>query len=83
MRKLQGHYIICGFGRVGRNVATGLMNTNRRFVAIDPNPFEENKRRFFPALYLHGDGSDDDHLAAANIERRKGFCGDRRRQPAT
>lgn len=74
VRKLQGHYIICGFGRVGRNVATELMNTNRHFVAIDPEEsrFEENKERFPGLLYLHGDGSDDDHLAAANIEEAKG-----------
>lgn len=74
MRKLQGHYIVCGFGRVGRNVATELMNTNRHFIAIDPEEirFEENKERFPGLLYLHGDASDDDHLAAANIEQAKG-----------
>lgn len=74
VRKLQGHYIVCGFGRVGRNVATELMNTNRHFVAIDPEEarFEENKERFPGMLWLHGDASDDDHLAAANIEDAKG-----------
>jgi voltage-gated potassium channel len=74
MRKLQGHYIVCGFGRVGRNVATELMNTNRHFVAIDPEEarFEENKERFPGMLWLHGDASDDDHLAAANIDEAKG-----------
>lgn len=74
MRKLQGHYIVCGFGRVGRNVATELMNTNRHFVAIDPEEarFEENKERFPGMLWLHGDASDDDHLAAANIDEARG-----------
>ncbi|MDQ5878280.1 MAG: voltage-gated potassium channel [Pseudomonadota bacterium] len=74
VRKLQGHYIVCGFGRVGRNVATELMNTNRHFVAIDPEEarFDENKERYPDLLYLHGDASDDDHLAAANIDEAKG-----------
>ncbi len=74
VRKLQGHYIVCGFGRVGRNVATELMNTNRHFVAVDPEEarFEDNKDRFPGLLYLHGDASDDDHLAAANIEEARG-----------
>ena len=74
MRKLQGHYIVCGFGRVGRNVATELMNTNRHFVAIDPEEarFEENKERCPGMLWLHGDASDDDHLAAANIDEARG-----------
>lgn len=74
MRKMQGHYIVCGFGRVGRNVATELMNTNRHFVAIDPEEarFDENKERFPGLLYLHGDASDDDHLLAANVDEAKG-----------
>lgn len=40
IRKLHGHYIVCGFGRVGRNVATELLATHHRFVTIDPNPVE-------------------------------------------
>jgi len=35
IRKLHGHYIVCGFGRVGRNVANELTTTHRPFVAID------------------------------------------------
>lgn len=74
VRKLQGHYIVCGFGRVGRNVATELLHTNRHFVAIDPEEarFEESKERFPGLLYLHGDGSDDDQLTTANIAEARG-----------
>ena len=35
VRKVRGHYILCGFGRVGRNVAQELEATNRHFIAID------------------------------------------------
>ena len=35
IKKLSGHYIICGFGRVGCNVAHELVHTRRPFVAID------------------------------------------------
>ena len=35
IRKLKGHYILCGFGRVGRNIAHELTATNRHFVAVD------------------------------------------------
>ena len=35
IRKLRGHYILCGFGRVGRNIARELEATNRHFVGID------------------------------------------------
>jgi voltage-gated potassium channel len=33
--KLKGHYIVCGFGRVGRNVAQELEITGRQSVVID------------------------------------------------
>ena len=35
--KLKNHYIVCGFGRVGRNVASELIASGRRFVAIEPD----------------------------------------------
>lgn len=75
IRKLSGHYIICGFGRVGRSAALELQSTGRRFVAIDPNPahVEEHKSQFPGLLFLHGDGSDDVLLEAADIADAAGI----------
>ena len=69
IHKLRNHYIICGFGRVGRNVARELSETHRRFVAIDMDEaaMEDQRERFPGLLYLQGDGSDDDLLEAADI----------------
>ena len=74
IRKLHNHYIICGFGRVGRNVANELSITNRHYVAIDSeeNRLEEAQEKFPGLLYLAGDASDDDLLLAAYIEDAKG-----------
>ena len=74
IRKLKGHYILCGFGRVGRNIAHELESTNRHFVAIDEDleRLQEFKERNPGMLYLHGDASDDDILLAADIEDAKG-----------
>ena len=33
--KLSGHYIVCGIGRVGTNVALELLKTKRSFVVIE------------------------------------------------
>ena len=35
---LSDHYIICGFGRVGRQVARDLDGAGARYVVIDSNP---------------------------------------------
>jgi voltage-gated potassium channel len=74
IRKLHNHYIVCGFGRVGRNVGHELTQTNRHFVAIDceESRIEDNIERFPGLLYLAGDASDDDILNAAYIEDAKG-----------
>lgn len=67
--RLKGHYIVCGYGRVGRNVATELALTHRQFVAIDEDEMQllSQLDRSPELLYLTGDASDDDLLLAADI----------------
>jgi voltage-gated potassium channel len=74
IKKLKGHYILCGFGRVGRNIAHELTSTNRHFVAIDEENLvlQDYKEKNPGLLYLHGDASDDDTLLAADIDDAKG-----------
>ena len=73
--KLKNHYIICGVGRVGTNVAHELHVTDRPFVALeDAQPAIENFHDKYPkTLVLHGDSSDDDVLRRAGIERAAGL----------
>lgn len=74
IRKLRNHYIVCGFGRVGRNVAAELLATNHHFVTIDESleAIEQNQEHFPGLLYLHGDASDDDTLVRADIADARG-----------
>ena len=73
MKKLHGHYILCGFGRVGRNVAAELDATNHHYIAIDENLdlLESHAEKKPGLLYLQGDASDDDILLRANLEEAK------------
>jgi voltage-gated potassium channel len=71
---LSRHYIICGMGRVGSNVANELVVTGRAFVGIEEAPaaielFNEKHPR---SMVLHGDCSDDDILLRAGIKRAAG-----------
>jgi len=74
IKRLHGHYIVCGYGRVGRNVAQELETTHRHFVAIDENldMLEAQNEKNQTLLFLHGDASDDDMLIRADIEDAKG-----------
>ncbi|MGI9132642.1 MAG: potassium channel family protein, partial [Rhodoferax sp.] len=72
--KLSGHYIVCGIGRVGSNVASELIKTKRSFVVI------ENDQQALAAwlehhpdtLYLHEDAADDVALYRAGLSHAAG-----------
>jgi len=72
--RMQGHYIVCGVGRVGTNVAHELAVTERPFVAIDDAaPAVAAFRERYPAVpVLHGDSSDDEVLERAGVRRASG-----------
>jgi voltage-gated potassium channel len=74
IRKLDNHYIICGIGRVGRNVANELDATERTYVVIDEdmNSINVQLEKHPDQMYIHGDGSDDDILQKAHIETARG-----------
>lgn len=72
--KLRQHYLVCGFGRVGRNVTLELATTRRDFVVIDhdENVLEASRERMPDMLSLCGDASDDDVLLTADIANAAG-----------
>lgn len=70
--RLQGHYIVCGYGRVGRQVLDELAARGLPAVVIEPSddalPDEETS-----ALRIRGDATDDGALRAAGIDRAAGL----------
>ncbi len=72
--KLNDHYIVCGVGRVGSNVAHELVMTGRHCVIVDADlvNIESYMMRHPEQLYIHGDATDNDVLLAAGIIRARG-----------
>jgi voltage-gated potassium channel len=71
--RLNGHFIICGMGRVGRSVARELARKPVPFVIIDN---AEAKRQRFSTeswLVLAGDATQEQTLRDAQIERAAGL----------
>ncbi|HTL08743.1 MAG TPA: potassium channel protein [Chitinophagaceae bacterium] len=70
---LNGHVIVCGYGRNGRQAAHTLKVHGEQFVVIerDEELLARNMEEHPDLLYLHGDGTDDDVLRRAGIERAK------------
>jgi voltage-gated potassium channel len=63
------HYIVCGYGRVGRQVARDLREHNAQIVVIDHNPAHRETATADGVIYIEGHASDDDVLIQAGIER--------------
>jgi voltage-gated potassium channel len=66
---LSGHHLICGFGRVGRQVARDLQMGGDRFVVIDELDQNRELAEELGAPFLHGRPSDDEILKAAGIDQ--------------
>lgn len=68
---LSDHYLICGFGRVGRQVAQDLRAAGAAYVVIDANPENRDKAELTGAPFLEATPSDDHALLQAGIDRAR------------
>jgi voltage-gated potassium channel len=75
IHKLKNHYVVCGVGRVGRNVADELLSTHRPYLVVDESlpAIEAYLERHADTMHIHGDCSDDDVLRKAHIETAAGL----------
>ncbi len=75
-RKLQSidnHYIVCGFGRMGKKICQELSDSHVTFVVIEKNKDEIENLRTTGFLYLEGDATTDEILISAGIKSAKGL----------
>jgi len=71
--ELKNHYLICGFGRVGHQVAEDLAAEKTPYVIIDSRPEVEEELALLNIPFLIGDIASDDILEKAGIKRAKGL----------
>lgn len=71
IEELHDHYLICGYGRVGQQVARDFREQGVDFVVIDDNADVREAMEETGVLYLHGSASDDALLLEAGIQRAR------------
>jgi voltage-gated potassium channel len=71
--KLKDHYIICGFGRVGRGAAQELQHAGVPFVVVDINPDRAEKAMMSGMLAVAADSTRDETLHEVGIDRARGL----------
>ena len=70
---LRGHYIVCGYGRVGSTVARELAHSGERLVVIDIEQASIERAARDGHLVVEGDATDDATLAKAGTEHARGL----------
>jgi voltage-gated potassium channel len=71
--ELSGHYIVCGFGRIGQVITKLLSEEKKQFVVIDNDSLAINKLGELGYLFLEGEASNDDMLLKAGVEKANGL----------
>lgn len=74
IRKVEGHYIVCGAGRIGRHIVAELVKNKVPFVVIERHA----ERMAAPELQEHphiiGDATDDAVLERAGIRKARALA---------
>jgi len=73
VQELKNHYIVCGFGRMGRYICEELKHSKVPFVVIEQEEAKVEILKEMDYLYVQGNATIDETLVRAGIERAKGL----------
>ena len=73
IERLSDHYIICGYGRVGRRIAAEFRDEGVPFVVLDFSHDALQAAREANVLFVEGTGTEDEDLREAGLERATGL----------
>jgi voltage-gated potassium channel len=76
MRKtesLEGHVIVCGYGKIGEKVCEVLDESKKEYVVVDQNPTIAKLLREMKINVVEGDATHSRVLKMARIEKAKGL----------
>ena len=74
MENLEGHYIVCGAGRVGRRIIRNLERQNLPHVIIERNEDRLSELDPDSSHVIVGDATSEENLLRAGVKRAKGLA---------
>lgn len=70
---MKGHFIICGFGRIGSIICKELREENIPFIVIEEDPSKNSELEKEGYLYINMDATSEEALTKAGIKNAKGI----------
>ncbi|MEZ4715483.1 MAG: NAD-binding protein [Caldilineaceae bacterium] len=72
--KLTDHFVICGYGRVGRQLAESLRESGYVVVVVDADPAVAAELEDAETYFIPGSATEDEQLLEAGITRARGLA---------
>lgn len=73
IKSIKNHYILCGYGRIGRIISQELKSSRIPLLVVDSNPNSKQSFEQQDIPYIIDDATSEDVLIEAGIERAKGL----------
>lgn len=73
IERLNRHFIVCGYGRVGQNAVESLREAGRDYVIVESEEEVVEQLRESESIVIHGDATQDEVLREAGIEKAAGL----------
>ncbi|MGH2996030.1 MAG: potassium channel family protein, partial [Gaiellaceae bacterium] len=73
IQQLRDHFIICGYGRVGRRVAVEFRTAAVDYVVVDFSAEALEAAEEHGDLFIQGRATEDEHLTAAGLAHARGL----------
>ncbi len=73
INSLSGHYVVCGFGRIGSIVANEFRRQKTPYVIVERSPDRVREANAQGHLAIEGDASREETLKSLGIERARGL----------
>lgn len=73
IQRLKGHYIVCGYGRIGRLISRDFAAKPLPFIVVENHPERISRLEEDGHLYIEGDATQDEVLEQAGIREARGL----------
>ncbi len=73
VEEMENHYIVCGYGRMGKYICDELAASKTPFLVIENNPSKIERLIELGYVFVNGNSTSDDILIKGGVKKAKGL----------